>query len=96
MDTQTIFEFLGYVLPFIIGLFIKSPVAKNVPTIVVDLLEKLDAAAINEIYRAVESKQARRESAIDAIRVISNKYGVAVSETTAAAVVDYVTKRLKK
>ncbi|MCE5322066.1 hypothetical protein LLG46_01985 [bacterium] len=99
MDSQIlhiIISSLGYLVPLVVAYLLKSPLGTYIPTAVAEVLEKLDANSIRELYDAVDTAAERRETAINAIMTISAKYGVAVSSKTAAAVVDYITARIRK
>lgn len=99
MDSHTInliITVASYLLPTIIAYLLKSPLGTHIPAAVADVLENLDASAIRELYDAVDTAAERRETAVNAIITISAKYGITVSSKTAAAIVDYITARLKK
>jgi hypothetical protein len=93
VDYVTIVSIL---LPFVVGWLLRSPIGKYIPSPVADVLAELSPQAIEEMYEHLSTKQARRESAIEYVQIVSARYGVQVDADTATALVDYLTKAYKR
>lgn len=93
VDYVTIVSIL---LPFVVGWLLRSPIGKYIPSPVADVLAELSPQAIEEMYEHLSTKQARRESAIEYVQIVSARYGVSVDPDTATALVDYLTGAYKK
>jgi hypothetical protein len=93
LDINSIITFLGYALPFIIGLLMKSPLWKSVPQSVATVLAQLDATTIAALYAKVRDKRARSETAMEVIQTEVKQYlGIELDNATAKQVVYWLQK----
>lgn len=89
-------DLVPYILSFLIGWFIKSPLGKYVPSKVAEVVAKLDAADIDRVIGALSSKEARRDTAVALVVQIATRKGVPVSHELAGKVVDYLSNLYHK
>lgn len=93
--TDIIATVLPFLLPFIVGWLLKSPIGKYVPDSVVEVIKKLTPEQWSEISTAVISRKRDRELAVEFICYKGRQYGIEIDESTALAIVDYIGGRLK-
>lgn len=86
---------VAYLLPFVIGWLLKSPLKRWVPAPVAEVLERLDPLTIQRLAESLSTKEKRTETAIEEVQDIAAKYGVPIDRATAAQVVKYLTSAYK-
>ena len=92
--TDLLVSILPMLLPFIIGLLIKSPIGKYVPVEVAEVIERVTPDQWRELINSVSAIR-RQEFIIELIRTKLRVYGVEITEKTAEAIYTYAAGRMK-
>lgn len=92
---EGIMQLLPFLLPFVFGWLLKSPVAKYIPHSVGDVLERLQPDDIQGLIAKYGTKQARRETAIEMLQGELSERGIDVEYNTAGDIVTYFEGRYK-